>query len=53
MDGMCGAKRLIMAKKGVMPKFIPDNRGRVRTEETKRKISETLKRKDKTSLRAI
>lgn len=34
-----------MAKKGVMPKFIPDNRGRVRTEETKRKISETLKRK--------
>ena len=33
------------AMKGKMPKFIPNNKGRVRTAENKKKISETLKRK--------
>lgn len=38
-------KKISNALKGKMPKFIPNNKGRVRTEEHKRKISEALKRK--------
>ena len=33
------------ALKGKMPKFIPDNKGRVRTAKNKKKISDTLKKK--------
>ena len=33
------------AMKGKMPKFIPNNKGRVRSKANKKKISDTLKRK--------
>ena len=33
------------AMKGKMPKFIPDNKGKVRSVENKKRISETLKLK--------
>ena len=33
------------AMKGRMPKFIPNNKGRIRTVENKKKISDTLKKK--------
>ena len=38
-------KNISNALKGRMPKFIPDNKGIVRSSETKLKISKTLKEK--------
>lgn len=38
-------QKISNALKGKMPKFIPDNRGIVRTEDNKKRISDTLKRK--------
>jgi len=37
--------KISKALKGKMPKFIPNNKGVIRTEENKKKIGETLKRK--------
>lgn len=38
-------KKISNALKGRMPKFIPNNKGIVRSEEDKKKISDTLKKK--------
>ena len=38
-------KRMSEIRKGKMPKFIPDNKGIVRTANSKKKISDTLKKK--------